>query len=95
MKISELKPKQNEVNVQGVVKEISEAREFQRFGKTGRVANALIEDDSGSITLTLWNDDIDMLSPGDRVRVVKGYVNQWQGNLQLTAGRKGTIEKLS
>ena len=93
-KIKNLKAKQSDVNVEGVIKEVSPAREFQKYGKPGRVANSIIEDDSGKMTLTLWNDDVDRFEEGDRVKVVNGYVNEWRGNLQLTAGRAGSLEKV-
>ncbi len=93
MKISELQPKQGNVNVEGKILEISPAREFQKFGRPGKVANSVLEDDSGKIILTLWNEDVDRFKVGDVVKVVNGYVNEWQGDKQLTAGRYGSLEK--
>lgn len=55
MKISELKPRQNNVEVEGIIKEVQEPRSFNKFGRQLSVANAILEDDSGSIKLTLWN----------------------------------------
>jgi replication factor A1 len=94
MKISELQPKQGNVNVEGTIKEISPAREFQKFGRPGKVANCVLEDDSGSIILTLWNEDIENVAVGDHIKVVNGYVNEWQGEKQLTSGRYGSLEKV-
>ena len=93
-KIKGLKPKQSDVNIEATIKEISPAREFQKYGKPGRVANSIIEDDSGEIVLTLWNEDVDKFSEGDRIKIVNGYVNEWRGELQLTAGRAGNLEKV-
>ena len=93
-KLKSLKPKQSDVNVEGVIKEVSPAREFQKYGKPGRVANSIIEDDSGQMVLTLWNEDVDKFKEGDKIRVVNGYVNEWRGDLQLTAGRAGSLEKI-
>lgn len=92
-KISELKAKQGSVEVEGKILEVSPAREFQKFGRPGKVANAILEDDSGKITLSLWNEDVDKVKEGDVIRIKNGYVNEWQGDLQLTAGRYGSIEK--
>ena len=93
-KIKSLKPKQSDVNVEAVVKEVSPAREFQKYGKPGRVANSIIEDDSGQIVLTLWNEDVDKFKEGDKIKVVNGFVNEWRGDLQLTSGRAGKLEKV-
>ena len=92
MKIKDLQVKQGKVEIEAEVIEVGEIREFNKFGKTGRVANAKIKDDSGEITLTLWNEEIDKVKVGSKIKVVNGYVNEWQGEKQLTAGKFGNIE---
>jgi len=93
-KISELTTRQGSVEVEGTIKEIEEPRTFNKYGRELRVANALIEDDSGSIKLTLWNDDVDKYKQGDKVKITNGYVNEFQGEKQLTSGKFGKIEKI-
>ncbi len=92
MKISELKPKQSGVNVEATVVEIEEPRSFSRYGRYVRVTNAIIDDGSGKIKLTLWNRDIDRVKVGDTVRVTNGYVNMFRDEKQLTAGKFGKLE---
>jgi len=94
MKISELKPRQGKIDIEVEITDIGEVREFQKFGKPGRVANAMIKDDSGEMKLTLWNDEIDTVKVGDKIKVTNGYVNEFQGEKQLTAGRFGKLEVL-
>ena len=91
MKISELTIRQSNVDVDGIIIEMGEVRTFDRFGKELKVANAVLKDDSGSIKLTLWNDDTN-LKEGNKVKVINGYVNEFQGEKQLTAGKFGKIE---
>ncbi len=93
MKISDLKPRQNNIEVEGIIKEVEEPRSFNKFGKQLSVANAILEDETGSIKLTLWNDDISRFKQGDNVKVVNGFVNEFQGEPQLTSGKFGRIEK--
>ena len=93
-KISELTTRQGSVEVEGTIKEIEEPRTFNKFGRELRVANAVLEDDSGTIKLTLWNDDIDKYKQGDKVKITNGYVNEFQGEKQLTSGKFGKIEKV-
>ena len=93
MKISELKPKQGNVEIQAEITDISPVREFQKFGTAGRVANATIKDDSGEVTMTLWNEQIDLVKVGDKIEIKDGYANEWQGDLQITTGRNGTLNK--
>jgi replication factor A1 len=94
MKISELFVRQGGVEVEGTIKELNEPRIFNKFGKELKVADAILEDDSGAIKLTLWNEDIEKIKAGDKVRISKGYVNEYQGEKQLTSGKFGKIEKI-
>ena len=94
MKISELQPKQSGINVEVVIVDKGDVREFTKFGKVGRVCTAVVKDDSGQINMTLWNDDIDKVKVGDRVKLTNGFVNEWQGEMQLTTGRAGQLEVL-
>ncbi len=57
-----------------------------------KVANAIGQDDSGNVTLTLWNDDIEKVKTGDTIKITKGWVGEYQGNLQVSAGKFGTLE---
>ena len=90
--IKDLKIREGKVDIVVEVAEKSEIREFEKFGKPGRVCNAKVKDDSGEITLTLWNEDIDKIKVGDKVHIKNGYVGEWQGEPQLSAGRFGEME---
>tara|TARA_Y100000310_G_scaffold345498_1_gene465660 strand:- start:4814 stop:5101 length:288 start_codon:yes stop_codon:yes gene_type:complete len=92
MKISELQVRQGKVEVEGEITDKQEPREFEKFGNKGKVCNCTLKDDSGEVSLTLWNDDVDKIKVGDKVKVTNGYVNEFQGEKQLTAGRFGKIE---
>ncbi len=94
MEIKDLKTRQGNVEVQGVIKEIEEPRIFNKFGRELKVANAILEDASGFVKLTLWNDDIDNFKIGDIIKIINGYVNEFQGEKQLTSGKFGKIEKI-
>jgi len=92
MQVKDLKPKQGNVDIVVDVVDVGDAREFNKFGKPGRVATAIAKDETGDIKLTLWNDDIDKVKSGDKVQITNGYVNEWQGEMQLTTGRLGKLE---
>ncbi len=94
MQISELKIRQGKVELEAEVTQKGEVRTFDKFGKQGRVCNATIKDASGEIKLTLWNDEIDKVNVGDKVKITNGYVNEFQGEKQLTAGRFGKLDIL-
>ncbi|AJF61165.1 TPA: hypothetical protein HA239_05085 [Candidatus Woesearchaeota archaeon] len=92
MAIKDLEVNQSKVDVEGKITELGEVREFSKFGREGRVCNATVKDDSGSVKLTLWNEQIDMVKEGDTVKVKNGYVKEWQGEKQLSVGKYGSLE---
>ncbi len=92
MKVNELQPNQGKVDVTVEVISKESVRTFSKFGKDGRVCNAVVKDDSGQIKLTLWNEEVDTINVGDIVQITNGYVKEWQGELQLSAGRFGKME---
>ena len=93
MEIKNLQARQTNVDIQLNVTEVGETRQFEKFGKPGRVATAQATDSAGdSIKLTLWNEDIDKVKAGDKIELKNGYVSEWQGELQLTTGKFGSFE---
>ena len=92
MNVKDLQARQGKVDLALDIVDVSEPREFDKFGKKGRVANAVAKDETGDIKLTLWNDDVDKVKAGDKVKITNGYVSEWQGELQLGTGKFGTLE---
>lgn len=92
MKISELKSGQGKVDIEVTVKNKADSRVFNKYGKDLKVANATVEDESGEIILSLWNEDIDKVNVGDKVKIVNGYVSEFNGTRQLTSGKFGKLE---
>lgn len=93
-KISDLKSGQGSVNVEGTMKEMGELKIINKYGKDLKLCNAILEDSSGPIKLTLWNEDAERFKEGDKVRILNGYVSEFQGELQLTSGKFGRMEKV-
>jgi len=94
MNINELKPGQGNITVEGEITEVTPSRTFEKYGKTGKVANATLKDDTGTIKISLWNDQIDQVKTGTHVRITNGYVGEWKGELQLSTGKFGKLEVL-
>ena len=95
-KISELTPDSRAVNVLAKTVSKSEVRNIAvgRDGASHRVCDALVADETGSVYLTLWDDNIELVSEGATVSVKNGYVNLFRGNMRLNIGRYGTLEVL-
>jgi replication factor A1 len=81
------------INVTARVTEKSEAREVtSRFkDQTLKVADAMIADETGTIKLTLWNEQISQVNINDTVKIQNGYVTSFRGEIQLNVGRYGTL----
>ncbi|HII16966.1 TPA: hypothetical protein HA361_03570 [Candidatus Woesearchaeota archaeon] len=92
MNISELQAKQGNVEVVADVVEKGEVRTWEKFGKEGRVCSAKIRDDSGTVVLSLWNEQAEKVNVGDRVKVTNGYVSEFRGDMQLSTGKFGKLE---
>ena len=94
MKIIDLKEGSSKVDLEAKVTEKEEIREVTtRFGKT-KVANAVIEDESGSIVLVLWGEQADNIKQGDSIKVENGFVKEWNNSLQLSIGKFGKLTVL-
>ena len=92
MAIKDLEVKQGNVDIVVDIVDAGEVREFEKFGKKGRVATAVAKDETGDIKLSLWNEQIDKVKAGDKVHITNGFVSEWQGEKQLTTGRMGNLE---
>lgn len=92
MKISELKRGISGVSVEGKITEKSIPRRVNtRYGKRS-VADTTLEDKTGTIGLSLWEEQIDTVSEGDEVKVTGGYVTEFRNMLQLNIPRSGKLE---
>jgi replication factor A1 len=93
MKINELRDGMKRINMQATVTEKSDPREVtSRFGdQTLKVATAIISDETGTIKLTLWNDQIDQVHVNNVVKIQNGYITSFRGEIQLNIGKYGTL----
>ena len=72
MEIKDLKIREGNVNITVDIVDVGEVREFDKFGKTGRVATAVAKDETGDVKLTLWHEQIDQVKAGDKVQITNG-----------------------
>lgn len=95
MKVADLKDRARVDTIDLEVVTKSEPRDVTtKFGETLKVADCAVRDDTGEVTLTLWNDEIDRVKPGDRIRISNGWVSSFRNKLQLSAGKYGKLEVL-
>ena len=91
--IKDLRNGDKRVTVEANVVEKGETREVRSRYKdeTYMVADAAVADETGSIKLTLWNEQIDQVDVGNKIKIENGYVTSFKGVLQLNVGKFGTM----
>ena len=86
--IRDLRAGMKEVNLKAKVLEIARPTlVFTRFGNYASVANALIADETGTIKLCLWNEQINSISAGETVQIENARVSMFRGERQLRIGK--------
>jgi len=95
MKISELRVGMKRVNVKAKIIEIPPRRLVQTmWGGRSYVSNAKIYDKTGTIILSLWNNQIGRFNIGDEVEIVNGVVTNFAGKLQLRLRKNSHLSKI-
>ena len=68
---------------------------YTRYGNYASVANALIADETGTIRLCLWNEQIQSISAGDTIQIENARASTFKGQRQLNIGRKGLLSSIA
>ncbi|WMW21779.1 OB-fold nucleic acid binding domain-containing protein [Methanolobus mangrovi] len=95
-KISGITPNSGNVKFIAKIMSVFPAREFNRNdGTTGRVANVVVADETGSIRLTLWDDRADLVKTGE-IQVgqnfqIAGYVKEGYSGIEVNIGNNGVF----
>ena len=93
-KIKDLKPEDKRVNVLARVLRIGEAKEITtRYGEVKHVTEAVIGDETGIVTMSLWDDQVDMIEEGETIYVDNGYISLVRGHMRLNVGKYGSIKR--
>jgi replication factor A1 len=93
--IKDLQTGMSHVNLKAKVLEIPRPKlVFTRYGNYASVANALIADETGTIKLCLWNEQVNFISVGDTIQIENASASKFKGERQLRIGKKGTLSKI-
>jgi len=97
LKIKNIIPRMNNIEILGKILDISELKEFERQGKKGKVQHINIGDETGKIRVVFWNDKTDLLKgfkEGETVRVKNGFTKaNTFGMPEIHMGKGSTLEK--
>jgi replication factor A1 len=90
--IRDVRSGMSHVNLKAKILAVAEPRRVvTRYGNYAEVAKALIADETGTIRLCLWNEQISAVSAGDTVEIGNARVSMFRGERQLTIGIKGVL----
>ena len=92
LKIIDLKQRMKHVNIKARVVETPEPKlVFTRFSTEAYVSNVLIADITGTIRMSLWNNQINEVSVDDVINIENANVANFRGRYQVRLGRAGTL----
>ncbi|UCE10511.1 MAG: GNAT family N-acetyltransferase [Candidatus Thorarchaeota archaeon] len=96
-RIGDIHDGRQRIIVEGHVDGIASTRTVtsRKTGEELKVADATLTDDSGSITLVLWGDQIRQVRLDSRIRIEEGYAKSYRDNLQLSIGKWGMMITLN
>lgn len=94
--ISNLTESSRQVNVCFKVVEANEPRRItsKRTGRVYLVEDITVADETARIQMTLWNEDVDTLQPGESYQLRNGRIEVYDFSMRLTKGLKGEITRL-
>lgn len=99
LKIENIVPGMRSVELTCKIVNLSEKRDFEKNGKKGSVLNVILGDETGTVRMSLWNDEINKFmsmgfKEGDVIEIKDAYVKENSlGNGELSMGRSGKITK--
>jgi len=93
-KIKDLTPTSKQVNLLAKVVALGEQKEITpRYGSPRRLVEATIGDETGTVILTLWEDQINQVAKDDVIQIDNGFVSLVRGHVRLNVGKYGTLAK--
>ncbi len=98
LEIKNVVPKIKNLNLSARIIRIFEPREFEKEGKKGKVANIILGDSTGSLRLSLWDNQTEMLEklkPGMAVETFGAYTKEdGMGGVEIRLSKRGGIKLL-
>jgi len=95
LNIRDLKPGMSSVNIRVTVSEILKPKQIiTGKGVEHEILEAKVEDETGAITLVLWNEKILPLKVGDVLQIGNGFMTSFKGDWKINVGKYGEITKV-
>ena len=95
LNIRELKPGMSSVNIKVTVSNISKPKQITTGkGIEHEILEVEVKDETGKMTLVLWDEKVIPLKMGDILRIENGFVTSFKGEWRINVGKYGEIAKL-
>jgi ssDNA-binding replication factor A large subunit len=95
MFLSDLRPGMEYVNLRVLIKKIEDERIITTYsGLEHRIVEGEIQDKSGSMSLTVWNErinDFRVVKPEDKLELVNCFITSFKGVLSVNVGRDSKV----
>jgi replication factor A1 len=93
-KVKDLSPSTKQVNVKAKIVSVGEKRQIEsRFGGARSLAEAVIGDETATVILSLWEDQINAVGENDTIVIDNGFTSLVRGHLRLNVGKYGSLAK--
>lgn len=97
LKIENMVPEMRNVKIKARVTNVLEPNTFERDdGDEGKVQNVILGDDTGTIRLTLWDEQTEIaekVEEGDAIKIASAYtVEDNRGNAELRLGDEAQVK---
>jgi len=94
LNVRDLKPGMSSVKIKVRVSEISEPKHvITGKGVEHEILEVEVEDETGAITLVLWDEKIIPLKVGDILQIENGFVTSFKGKWRINVGKYGEVSK--
>ncbi|MBI5553902.1 MAG: hypothetical protein HY917_04135 [Candidatus Diapherotrites archaeon] len=91
MKVNELKAQTGVPEITLEIVTVAPPRAFSTARGSGVVASAAARDETGEVSLSLWNEQTKQVGDGDQIKIENGWCTEYKGNIQLSTGKQGKL----
>ncbi len=93
IKISELEEGMKGIELKGIIESIYPIKEFEKNSKKGKLQSLILNDGTGEVRITLWNDQVGKydLTRKSEITISNAIISTYNEKKQATLGFNGTI----
>ena len=94
VKVDELTPASKNADMTVKVLSLTDRKTIDsKFGGSRELVEATVGDETGTVILTLWGEQIEGVAEDDVLEIDNGYVSLVRGHMRLNVGKYGSFKK--